>query len=56
MLSLTLIALHSLAANVWMALVHQPAVPMTRSMVALPDLLACHMKHAFARSNTAYFL
>jgi len=58
LISLILTALRSLAAMVWMALVDQPAVPMVHPTVALPDLLACHMKHAAAslRSNTAYFL
>ena len=54
-ISLILTALRSLAAMVQMALVdQQPAVLTVHPW--LPDLLAYHVKHAFARSNTAYFL
>ena len=50
--------LSHLTAMIQMVLVKQPAVPLVDSMIAMPDSLVCHMKHAFkfARSNTAYFL
>ena len=39
--------------NVRMTFVDEPAVSVVHHMVALPELLACHMKHAYKESERA---